>query len=80
MNEQNQITNQKRGRATVEITYPEGEFTVEQAYEFNKRILSKVAIQQKINQLLLSDKIVPSGTVRISKVGRPRQKYILKKV
>ena len=66
----NTTTESKRpGRPPVILSWPDGDFTVEQLEKTTG--LSKVTLYQKVKEALLDAAIVPTGK-ESSKQGRPR--------
>lgn len=71
------IDETRRGKKPTPISFPSGEFTVEEAFNFNSGKIGKVALQKRINEGILSGLVKSVGTVRISHSGRPRKKFIV---
>lgn len=61
-----------RGRPSVPVIWPEGEFSV--ADLIGKFKCSRVSLQAKVNKALASGEIVDLGLVT-GRAGRPRRKF-----
>ena len=61
-----------RGRPSVPVTWPEGEFSV--ADLIGKFKCSRVSLQAKVNKAVASGQIVDLGLVT-GRAGRPRRKF-----
>jgi len=72
-----ETTKNKRGRPEVQIEWPNGEFTAEQAYSLNQASVSKVSVHNKINKAV-KDGGLERTKKTPNKIGRPSYMYAVK--
>jgi len=72
-----ETTKNKRGRPEVQIEWPNGEFTAEQAYSLNQASVSKVSVHNKINKAVKEETLVKTKKTP-NKIGRPSYMYVVK--
>ena len=72
-----ETTKNKRGRPEVQIEWPNGEFTAEQAYSLNQASVSKVSVHNKINKAVKED-VLERTKKTPNKIGRPSYMYVVK--
>ena len=64
----------RRGRPSVDVSWPETEFTAEEIYNSLEKKLSRVSIHAKINKALSSGELRTVGKIK-PRTGRPKMVY-----
>jgi len=64
----------RRGRPSVNVSWPETEFTAEEIYHALEKRLSRVSIHAKINKALSTGELKMVGKIK-PRTGRPKMVY-----
>ena len=64
----------KRGRPSIDVSWPQNEFTAEEVYDSLERKLSRVSIHAKINKALRTGQLISVGKIK-PRTGRPKTVY-----
>ena len=76
MNEYTENAKPKRGRPSVDVSWPDTEFTAEEVYNSLEKKLSRVSIHAKINKALKTGQLISVGKIK-PRTGRPKTVYKL---
>ncbi len=68
------VVGKKRGRPTVDVSWPNTEFTAEEVYNSLERKLSRVSVHAKINKAISEGLLVTVGKIK-PRTGRPKMVY-----
>lgn len=66
----------KRGRPSVNVSWPENDFTAEEVYNALEKKLSRVSVHAKINQAIKRGELKTVGKLK-PRTGRPKMVYRL---
>ena len=67
-------TNVKRGRPSVEVSWPEAPFTAQEVHDSLREKISRVSVHAKINRAVDTGELEIAGKVK-PKTGRPSVVY-----